>query len=97
MNIAPMQSANVFPELSRTAGQTTGHPTFSELLRGAVGQVNHMQQKADDAARNFAVGETTNIHDTMIALEKADLSMRLMIQVRNKVIDAYQEVMRMQI
>lgn len=100
MDITPLQRSGILPELpdfSQSADAARGDHTFAHLLRGALGQVNHLQQAADGAAQDFAVGEATSIHDTMIALEKADLSMRLMIQVRNKAIEAYQEVMRMQV
>lgn len=70
---------------------------FGNLLQQAIDQVNQTQQEAESAAQDFAVGESQSIHDTMIRLEKADLSLRLLMQVRNKVVEAYQEVMRMQI
>jgi flagellar hook-basal body complex protein FliE len=47
--------------------------------------------------QELATGKSNNIHETMIAAEKADLSLRLMVQVRNKIIEAYQEVMKMQV
>ena len=97
MHINPIQRVDILPEIGRAADAASGHPAFADLLRGAVGQVNQLQQEADGAARHFAVGAGSSIHDTMIALEKADLAMRLMIQVRNKAIEAYHEVMRMQI
>jgi flagellar hook-basal body complex protein FliE len=59
--------------------------------------VNQTQQEAEKAARAFALGETQSIHDTMITLERADLSLRLLTQIRNKAVEAYQEMMRMQI
>ena len=100
MNVAPLQTQEALPELlelKQTSGSVSGAHTFTNLLHDTMNRVNDLQQAADDAAQNFAVGEATSIHDTMIALEKADLSMRLMLQVRNKAIEAYQEVMRMQV
>ena len=66
-----------------------------ERVQSSFNEVNQAQQTADSARRDFAVGEARSVHDTMITLEKADLSLRLLMQVRNKVVEAYQEVMRM--
>jgi flagellar hook-basal body complex protein FliE len=52
---------------------------------------------ADQAVLQANTGESVNLHELMISMEKADISLRLMVQVRNKAIDAYQEIMRMQI
>lgn len=68
-------------------------PSFGEVLA----QVNRMQLEADAAIRDFATGGRTTLHETMIALEKADLSFRLLMQVRNKIVQAYEQVMRMQV
>jgi flagellar hook-basal body complex protein FliE len=70
---------------------------FADLLQQATEQVNAVQQEAEKASRAFALGETQSIHDTMITLERADLSLRLLTQIRNKAVEAYQEMMRMQI
>jgi len=70
---------------------------FAEALQAAVGQVNDSQVAADRAVEKLQTGESRNLHEVMISLEKADLSMRLLTQVRNRVIEAYQEIMRMQV
>ena len=70
---------------------------FANLLQEAVAQVDTAQRQAEDAARDFAVSEAQSVHDTVLRLEQADLSLRLLTQVRNKVVDAYQEFMRMSI
>jgi flagellar hook-basal body complex protein FliE len=70
---------------------------FANVLQTAVENVNRLQHEAGDAARAFSVGQASSIHDTMIAMEKADISLRLLTQVRNKAVEAYQEIMRMQI
>jgi flagellar hook-basal body complex protein FliE len=59
--------------------------------------VNQAQVSADRAAEQIAAGETKNLHGAMIKLEEADISLRLMVQVRNKAVEAYQEIMRMQV
>ncbi len=72
------------------------HP-FADVLKSSIDEVNKLQQKADAAVTALATGDTMSLHDTMIAMEQADLSFRLMMQVRNKIVDAYQEIMRMQV
>jgi flagellar hook-basal body complex protein FliE len=71
--------------------------SFGALLQQAVERVNGLQHDADAAARAFALGQAPSVHDTMITMEKADLSLRLTAKIRNKVVDAYQEIMRMQV
>lgn len=70
---------------------------FSDLLKNAVEAVNSMQHEAGRLSEAVAKGENFNIHQAVIAGEKAGLSFQLLMQVRNKMIDAYQEVMRMQV
>jgi flagellar hook-basal body complex protein FliE len=97
MDVGAVQMAAMPSEVGGLASKEHGESGFVDLLRSAIAQVNQAQNGADNAAREFAIGEAKSIHDTMITLEKADLSLRLMMQVRNKVVEAYQEVMRMQI
>jgi len=70
---------------------------FADTLKSSLSKVNQAQLEADHAAQQVAAGETKNLHETMIKLEEADISLRLMVQVRNKAVEAYQEVMRMQV
>lgn len=81
-------------EASKTAGAAT---PFDDVLTAAVQHVNGLQTQANQSIQSLAGDGSGNIHETMIAMEKADLSFRLMLQIRNKVVDAYQEVMRMQV
>ena len=71
--------------------------SFADSLKQAINTVDRLQKDADNKMRNLATGKSENIHETMIAAEKADLAFRLMVQVRNKVIDAYQDIMKMQV
>jgi flagellar hook-basal body complex protein FliE len=73
------------------------HSTFAMLLQEAVAGANRFQQDAATAVQQYTVGQAETLHDTMIAVEKADISLRLLLQVRNKAVEAYQEIMRMQI
>lgn len=78
------------------AGQP-GQVSFADMLKDAVGKVNTMQKTADTKMEQLATGKTDNIQDVMVATEQADIAMRLMVNIRNKVIDAYQEIMKMQV
>ncbi len=71
--------------------------SFGALLRTKMAEVNQMKLDADDAVSKVQMGDSGSIHETMIALEKADISFRAMLQVRNRILEAYQEIMRMQI
>jgi flagellar hook-basal body complex protein FliE len=69
--------------------------SFDNILKKFVTDVNSLQIQADELQNKLATGEVTDIHDVMIAVEKANLSMELMLEIRNKIIEAYQEIMRM--
>jgi len=69
---------------------------FVETLRGAMDQVNQLQGAADTKMGALLEGNGMDVHSAMIAVEKADLSFELMMQVRNKIVAAYQEISRMQ-
>lgn len=70
---------------------------FGKMLSGLVGDVQQQQQSADQAMQQVHAGNAKNLHGAMIAMEQADISIRFMVQVRNKAMDAYQEIMRMQV
>jgi len=70
---------------------------FDRTLKDAINKVNDLQLKADRAAQDLATGRTDNVADVMIAAEKADIALRLMMQVRNKMLESYQEIMKIQV
>ncbi len=70
-------------------------PSFGQMLQGALGQVSGLQDHAGQMATAFAQGKTGDIHSVMIASEQATMALQLTTQIRNKAVDAYQEVMRM--
>lgn len=81
------------PGVPGTTG-TTG-PSFTERLREAVDGVNQTQVVAHQASDAYANGESNDIHGTMIALEQADISFRVVSNIRSRLVEAYREVMRM--
>jgi flagellar hook-basal body complex protein FliE len=87
---------------SRPGASLTGKRTpqsdsvsFSRMLTGSMDRVNRLQIEADANIDNLANGKQTDIHQTMIAVEKASVSFDLLMQVRNKLIAAYEKIMRM--
>ncbi|MBW1739594.1 MAG: flagellar hook-basal body complex protein FliE [Deltaproteobacteria bacterium] len=73
----------------------TSPGNFGDVIKQAIKHVSDMEIRADQSIEQLLKGET-GIHETMIALQKSDISLRLFLQVRNKVMDAYREIMRMQ-
>lgn len=71
--------------------------TFGDFLKEALDKANNLQKEADNYNRLLATGQVDNIHEVMIASEKANIALQLTLSIRNKVIDAYKEIMRMQI
>ena len=82
--------------INSSAG-TQGADSFANVLKDSLTQVNSLQHEADQAIQSLATGGPATLHDTMLAVEKAELSFKLMMQVRNKIVEAYQEVLRMQV
>ena len=70
---------------------------FTKMLSDMVGDVAEQQQAADKEVQQVHAGNAKNLHSAMIAMEEADISIRFMVQVRNKALEAYQEIMRMQV
>jgi len=70
---------------------------FGELVKAYVNQVNAQEHAADKAAVDLATGRNHNVSETLLALQQAEVSFQLMLSVRNKLVDAYREVMRMQV
>jgi flagellar hook-basal body complex protein FliE len=69
---------------------------FKSALSHSIQEVNHLLGQADEQAQEMVQGKT-DIHQAMISMEEANVSLRMLIQVRNKIIAAYEEIMRMQV
>lgn len=89
------QSVNDTGSTSDTNNESTS--SFFDTLKSKLNEVNDAQVAAEDKTAAFVSGDDTNIHDVMIATEEAKMSLELAIQVRNKLVDAYQEINRMQL
>jgi flagellar hook-basal body complex protein FliE len=71
--------------------------SFGTLIDKTLSETERLQDTADGMVKSLAQGEITDVHQVMLAMNRADLSFRMMLEVRNKLLDAYQEVMRMQV
>ncbi|MCF6185925.1 MAG: flagellar hook-basal body complex protein FliE [Desulfobulbaceae bacterium] len=95
----PIQGIQPTPLLNTTknAEVTKAENSFADMLTGLVGEVDNQQKAANAAVQEVHAGGAKNLHEAMIAMEQADISIRFMVQVRNKALEAYQEIMRMQV
>lgn len=85
-------------DTSSIGGETkSSGKTFFDHVKEGVNDVNSMQHKADSMATDLASGKSQNLHEAMLSATHAELSFNLMVAIRNKALEAYQEVMRMQV
>lgn len=70
---------------------------FADTLKEMVAETNKQQIQSDQAVQQLHTGEAKNLHEVMLSLEKADISVRLLVQFRNKIMNAYNEIMKLQV
>ena len=90
-------SAGLTDAASRLLGsdaKTSDTPSFGQMLQSAFGQVNALQDHSASMTQAFARGQISDVHSVMIASEQATMALQLTTQIRNKAVDAYQEIMR---
>lgn len=101
----PLQNLTQLPGISSlgeagkpaaTGGDGANGLAFGDLLQKALQEVEATQHTADQEAQKLMTGEATDMHTAILAVQKADVSFQMMMAVRSKLIDAYREVMRMQ-
>lgn len=98
MAIQGINSINdIVASSARTVGKANDSVNFKDLLMDALNNVNTLEQESAKMTEDFIAGRTDDIHSVLIASEKASISLQFIMEVRNKVIEAYQEIMRMQI
>ena len=79
------------------AGIGAAKPQFSSFLESAVAEVSDKMKAADAEKTKLFTGETNNLHQAMISMQEASVAFSLMVEVRNKLVESYQEIMRMQV
>ena len=87
---APPQNANP------AGSAASGGPSFADTLKEALGDVSRLQTDAQDTINAFLTGQPVELHEVMAATEEASLSLELLVEVRNKLADAYRSIMNMQ-
>lgn len=93
---AGMEAQNSVLGKAGRAARPLDEPEFGTWLKRSIETVNKMQREADEKARKLVTGENKDIHGTMISMQKSGVAMDLMMEVRNKIISAYDEIKRMQ-
>jgi len=98
----PIQAINasklaMTPSSGLNPAKSASGQSFSQLLSDALENVNDLQKKADQASTDLATGRIEDISQVVIAAEKASVALQLTVQVRNKMLESYQEMMRMQV
>ena len=83
------------PEI--TPAPSAGAASFADTLSKAVGEINAKQVAASDAVNGLLSGQQVSLHQAMISMQEANVSFQLMVEVRNKLLESYQELMRMQV
>ena len=92
----PIQPGGDLPGKSGKPNKVGG-ASFHDFLVQKIDQVNQLQSDADSAIEQLVLGETENVGEVMAALEKADIAFKLLMQIRNKLVDAYEEISRMRV
>lgn len=99
--MAQLKAAAVRPQDAESplqTGKTAGKVDFADALKASLDQVNNVEQQSEQLGRRFAAGDDkVNLSDVMISMQKADISFQATVQVRNKLVVAYNEIMNMQI
>ena len=93
------RSASLVPNPPKPPASPSGGEgrTFSEILSDSLGEVQRLEHEADTTIRQLVAGEIQDPTEAMVAIEKADVAFQTMMAVRNKIVQAYEEVMRMQV
>jgi flagellar hook-basal body complex protein FliE len=101
MSVSPLQNINRTSGLDDLLNRQTipvekpKQEGFGDLLKQMVNDVNELQHKAADKEKQFLRGEITDVHQVMIAAEEASVAFSLLMEIRNKLLDSYKEIMRM--
>ncbi|HOJ09626.1 MAG TPA: flagellar hook-basal body complex protein FliE [Clostridiales bacterium] len=99
MDIGAIDKSLSISSLKKTGIQRTedGIKGFADYFKEAVNKTNDIIVKAENISNQFAVGNIDDIHKVLVEVEKADIALQFTLQIRNKIMDAYNEIMRMQI
>jgi len=97
-NIAGASTADLLKQKSQIEGASSnGGAAFAEQLKSALNEVNEFQEKKTEAVADIATGQVKDLHQAALAIGKAETSMKLMLEIRNKALSAYKELGRTQL
>ena len=85
---------NNFQNKTNEVDGATGKLSFKDQLQSFIGDVNQLQKEADTSVNKLAAGEVADVHDVMVKVEEANLSFSLMMEIRNKIVEGYKEVLK---
>jgi flagellar hook-basal body complex protein FliE len=97
MTIDPIGAASVVAPQALAPSQASPAADFGQMLGDGISKLDSGLQVADQQLRSMAAGNSVPVHDVMISMEQARMNLMFMVEVRNRVVDAYQELMRMQL
>ncbi len=97
MEIQPIGPQGGIDQFKVELGESRPGQSFLDALKESIQEVNGIQKVADQSIQDLVMGKGQDLHQTMIALEKASVSFQLMMSVRNKIVTAYEEISRMQV
>ena len=99
METTPIIVGNLPLSLPKTSGAEVSQAgeAFGKMLNSTIEQVNEAENKGNLAIEKLHTGEAKNLHEVMIAVEEADISIRMLVQMRNKALEAYNQIMQMQV
>jgi flagellar hook-basal body complex protein FliE len=97
MNVKAISPASESISIHSTDNNNKEAVSFKDVLMGEINKVSELEKQSDALTADFISGKTDNIHSVLIAAEKASIAFELMIAIRDKVLDAYNEIMRMQV
>lgn len=95
-SISGISSADLLKQKSKIES-VSGDDAFAKHLKSALNEVNELQQKSENALGDIATGQVKDLHQAALAIGKAETSMKLMLEIRNKALNAYKELGRTQI
>lgn len=97
MKITNLNGFDKINNNSISTKDTGVNTSFNDYLKNALDDVNQLHKDSDNYTKLLALGQVENIHDVTIASEKAKIALQMTLTIRNKVVDAYKEIMRMQV
>ncbi len=101
MSVSSIHTPGMLPQSIqnpvRDSKSTNGSLPFADMVKGLIRETDQQQLQSQDSVRQLITGETDSIHEVVLTTSRADLAFRLMMEIRNRLIESYQEVMRMQV